>query len=186
MIASFAATTLLHGASARIFLVRPVRRFHLWLRCAVRVRPSRFRQWCQEGVCPREIFRCKTDSGNRQKETLINEASSETSVSLPERRTGCCEDFYRQRTKKFLCILNLQNWPRQMCCEKTGICHGSNRSSCADFAFGQLLDNPRNSPENGFAVASFFAQIAIIRELNCANTGCGCFYKWTKGKRALN
>jgi hypothetical protein len=28
-------------------------------------------------VRPREIFRCKADSGNRQKETLINEASSQ-------------------------------------------------------------------------------------------------------------
>src|SRR5438093_10489826 len=73
-----------------------------------------------------------------------------------------------------------------MCCEKTGICRGSNRSLCADFAFRQLLDNPRNSPENALAVASFFAQIAIIRKLNRANTVFGCFYKQTEAKRTLN
>ena len=105
---------------------------------------------------------------------------------LQKIRGRYCESFYRQRSKKFFSILDVQNWPGQMCCEKTGIWGGSNRSLCLDLAFVQLLNDPRNPPENGLAVPNCFAQIAIIHELNCANTGCGCFYKWTEGKRALN
>jgi hypothetical protein len=48
---------------------------------------------------------------------------------------------------------------------------------CGDVAFSQLLDNARNPPQDGLAVASFFAQIAIIRELNCANSGRGGFFR---------
>ena len=46
--------------------VRSVHRFHFLLRCAVRVRTTRFRQGGSEGVCPREIIRRKTDGGNRE------------------------------------------------------------------------------------------------------------------------
>jgi hypothetical protein len=66
LIAQFAAANLLHGAAARDFLVRPLHRFHFLLRCAVRVRTTRFRQGSSEGVCPREIIRRKTDRGNRE------------------------------------------------------------------------------------------------------------------------
>src|SRR6058998_2752149 len=65
----------LHGASARAFLVRSVHRFHVLLRCAVRVRPSRLRQRCSEGVSPGKITRRKANGKNREtkKEPLIRE-----------------------------------------------------------------------------------------------------------------
>ena len=56
----------------------------------------------------------------------------------------------------------------------------------ADFAFSQVLDNARNPPPEGLAVVSFFAEIAIGCELNCANTRSGFFYKRTESKRTLN
>src|SRR5436309_10402039 len=65
----------LHGASARASLVRSVHRFHVLLRCAVRVRPSRLRQRCSEGVSPGKISRRKANGKNREtkKEPLIHE-----------------------------------------------------------------------------------------------------------------
>src|SRR5438034_10510869 len=64
----------LHGASARASLVRSVHRFHVLLRCAVRVRPSRLRQRCSEGVSPGKISRRKANGKNRvtKKEPLID------------------------------------------------------------------------------------------------------------------
>jgi len=64
LIALLAAASLLHGAAARAFLVRPLHRFYFLLRCAVRVRTTRFCQRSSEGVCPREIIRGKADRGN--------------------------------------------------------------------------------------------------------------------------
>ena len=72
-----------------------------------------------------------------------------------------------------------------MCCEKTGIWRGSNPGLSGDFTFDQLLDNARNPRQDGLAVASFFAQIAVLRELNCANARCSCFYKRTEAKRVV-
>src|ERR1700716_2088547 len=95
---------------------------------------------------------------------------------LAESRGRFSKSFDRQGSKKFFCIVNLQNWPGQMCCKKTTIRRGSNRHLCGDVAFSQLLDNARN----------FFAQIAIIRELNCANSRRGGFYKRTERKRVMN
>src|ERR1700758_2577924 len=85
------------------------------------------------------------------------------------------ESFYRQRSKKFFRTLDLQNWPGQMCGEKTGIWRGSNRTLSGDFGFGQLLDNS----------CKFWAQIAVVRKLDGANTGRSAFHKGTESKRVV-
>ena len=64
LITRFAAANLLHGASARAFLVRSLHRLHFWLCRAVRVRTARFRHWRSQGVCPREVFRGKANGKN--------------------------------------------------------------------------------------------------------------------------
>ena len=138
LIAASAAAILFYGTAARAFLVRPLHRFHFLLRRAVRVRTTRFRQGDSEGICPREIIRRKTGRGNRENK---EEPVKRSAMSLQKIRGRCRESFYRQRSKKLFCILDLQNWPGQMCCEKTGIWRGSNRGLRGDFAFGQLLDN---------------------------------------------
>src|SRR5207249_3785615 len=73
--------------------------------------------------------------------------------------TGDRQGFDWQRNKKIFCVFNLQEWPGQICREKTRIWCGSDRGLCGDFAFSKLFDNARN----------FLAQIAIIVELNCAS-----------------
>jgi len=75
LIAPFAAPNLLHGGSAGLLVVRPLYHLHFLLRCAVRVRPSRFHARRSEGVCPREIIRRKADTRNweTKEEPLIDE-----------------------------------------------------------------------------------------------------------------
>src|SRR5438094_8364561 len=87
--------------------------------------------------------------------------------------TGDRQGFDWQRNKKIFCVFNLQEWPGQICREKTRIWCGSDRGLCGEFAFSQLLDNARNC----------FSHIANIGELNCANAWCGFFYKRTESKR---
>src|SRR5207237_10476094 len=92
LIASSAAATLLHGAAARDFLVRPLHRFHFLLCCAVRVRTTRFRQGGSEGICPREIIRRKTDRGYRERK---GERVKRSAMSMRQRRGRSGGGFYR-------------------------------------------------------------------------------------------
>jgi hypothetical protein len=146
LIAVSARVSLLHGAPARPFLARSLRRSNFLFRCAVRVRATRFRQWRSEGVCAREIIRGKANRNDQEteEEPLISGLRRGTedrdamslSKSLSKIRGSCFENFYRQKSKKFFCILDLQNRLRKVRCEKTCIWRSSNPRLSQDFAFG--------------------------------------------------
>ena len=117
-------------------------------------------------------------------------------MSLSKIRRSCFENFYRQGSKKFFCILDLENRSRQMCYKKTGVWRSSNPRLSPDLTFGQLLDNTQDvvlglassPPLDGLAVASqsFIARMLMPRcKLNCANARCGCFNKWAERKRVM-
>jgi len=142
LIAVSARVSLLHGAPARPFLARSLRRSNFLFRCAVRVRATRFRQWRSEGVCAREIIRGKANRNDQEteEEPLISGLQRGTedraAMSLSKIRGSCFENFYRQKSKKFFCILDLQNRLRKVRCEKTRIWRSSNPRLSQDFASG--------------------------------------------------
>jgi hypothetical protein len=136
------ALACLHGAPARPFLACSIHPSNFLFRCAVRVRATRFRQWRSEGICAREIVRGKANRNDpeTEKEPLMsglrrgNEGGA--AMTLSKIQGSCFENFYRQRSKKFFCILDLQNRLRKMRCEKTRIWGSSNPRLSQDFAFG--------------------------------------------------
>src|SRR2546430_14543268 len=80
--------------------------------------------------------------------------------------TGDRQGFDWQRNKKIFCVFNLQEWPGQICREKTRIWGGSDRGLCGGFAFSLMLDN----------TGKFFRQNADIGELNFSKSGDGWFH----------
>jgi hypothetical protein len=63
-------------------------------------------------------------------------AEDRAAMSLSKIRGSCFENFYRQGSKKFFCILDLQNRSRLMCCKKTGVWRSSNPRFSPDLTFG--------------------------------------------------
>src|SRR5947209_10809337 len=102
----------------------------------------------------------------------------------------CCADhgecFYRQRSKKFFCILDLQNRLRKVRCKKTGVWRRSNPRLSRDLTFGQLLDNTQDAIVRLASSQSITGRMPMPRcKLNCANARCGCFNKWAERKRVM-